>query len=152
MLPFTPACFCISWCVWVLIFLPVISYFLGICSHSLIPSTSRLRINYIFIDWPLGRGIDIHRPPSAPRLDVYSTTQESGPMHYTRITLFIVFLCGVGPLEEKNIFKKFTGKEVSHILPSQVYAQIAHNGSDQNLKHLGLFRASMQVMIFDGKI
>ncbi len=47
--------------------LPVISYFLGIFSHSLIPSTSRMRINYISIDWPLGRGIDIHRPPSAPR-------------------------------------------------------------------------------------
>lgn len=29
---------------------------------------------------------------------MYSTTQEEpGPMHYTRITLFIVFLCGVGP-------------------------------------------------------
>lgn len=29
--------------------------------------------------------------------DVYSTTQESGLMHHTRITLFIVFLCGGGP-------------------------------------------------------
>ena len=36
-------------------------------SHSLIPLTSRLRINYISIDWPLEGGIDIHGPPSAPR-------------------------------------------------------------------------------------
>lgn len=36
-------------------------------SHSLIPATSRLRINYISIDRPLGRGIDIHGPPSAAR-------------------------------------------------------------------------------------
>lgn len=49
-------------------------------SRSLIPSTSRLRINYISIEWPLGRGIDIHRPPSAPRPDVYSRAQEP---HYT---------------------------------------------------------------------
>lgn len=55
------------WCICSLLHLPVISSFLWICSHSLIPSTSCLRINYISIDWPLGRGIDIHRPPSAPR-------------------------------------------------------------------------------------
>lgn len=72
-------------------------YFLDPFSHSLIPSTSRLRINYISIDSPLGRGIDIHRPPSAARPDVYSTTQESDLMHYAGITLFIVFLGGVGP-------------------------------------------------------
>lgn len=55
------------WCICVLIDLPVIPYFLGLFSHSLIPSTARLRINYISIDGPLGRGIDIHGPPSAPR-------------------------------------------------------------------------------------
>lgn len=45
--------------------LPVISLFF--CSHSLILLTSRLRINYISIDWPLEGGIDIYGPPSAPR-------------------------------------------------------------------------------------
>lgn len=42
-------------------------YFSFFFSHSLIPLTSRLRINYISIDWPLEGGIDIHGPPSAPR-------------------------------------------------------------------------------------
>lgn len=42
-------------------------YFSFFCSHSLIPLTSRLRINYISIDWPLEGGIDIYGPPSAPR-------------------------------------------------------------------------------------
>lgn len=124
-----PKCFCICWSIPALVLLPVISYFLGTFSHSLIPSTSHPRINYIFIDWPLGRGIDIHRPPSAPSLDVYSTTQESGPMHYTRITLFIVFLGGVDPqmpLWRKHVLKKFTGNEVSHIQRGHVYAQVAH--------------------------
>lgn len=56
-----------SWCICVLIDLPVIPDFLVLFSHSLIPSTARLRINYISIDGPLGRGIDIHGPLSAPR-------------------------------------------------------------------------------------
>lgn len=63
-----PFC-CVSsyfWRICALKCLPVISYFLEVFSHSLIPSTSRLRINYISIDWPLGGGIDIHGPPSAP--------------------------------------------------------------------------------------
>lgn len=42
-------------------------FFFFFFSHSLIPATSRLRINYISIDRPLGRGIDIHGPPSAAR-------------------------------------------------------------------------------------
>lgn len=42
-------------------------YFSFFCSHSLILLTSRLRINYISIDWPLEGGIDIYGPPSAPR-------------------------------------------------------------------------------------
>lgn len=46
---------------------PVISSSFFCFSHSLIPATSRLRINYISIDRPLGRGIDIHGPPSAAR-------------------------------------------------------------------------------------
>lgn len=41
--------------------------------HSLIPSTARLRINYISIDWPLIRGIDIHGPPSAGRCVFHNT-------------------------------------------------------------------------------
>lgn len=42
-------------------------YFSFFCSHSLILLPSRLRINYISIDWPLEGGIDIYGPPSAPR-------------------------------------------------------------------------------------
>lgn len=71
--------------------------------HSLIPSTARLRINYISIDWPLIRGIDIHGPPSAGRGPM-CIPQHKGPglMHHTGITLFIVFVVASSPFGEKR--------------------------------------------------
>lgn len=84
--------------------LPVISHFHSDhFSHRLIPSTSRLRINYTPIERPLGEGIDIHRPPSAPSTDVYSST-----IHYTRITLFIVacFSAALSVRQDCSCWKK----------------------------------------------
>lgn len=46
--------------------LPVSSDLAGILSHSLILSTSRLRVNYMSIEGPLDGRIDIQGPPSAP--------------------------------------------------------------------------------------
>ena len=87
---------CLCLCICALMCLPVISYFLEIFSHSLIPSPSRLRINYMSIDWPLGRGIDIHRPPSAARPMCIPAHRSQGYMHY-RISLFIMILCDGAP-------------------------------------------------------
>lgn len=86
--------------------LPVISHFHSDhFSHRLIPSTSRLRINYTPIERPLGEGIDIHRPPSAPSTDVYSST-----IHYTRITLFIVacFSAALSVRQDCSCWKKMS--------------------------------------------
>lgn len=50
-------------------------------------------------------------------------------MHYTRITLFIVFLCGGG--SGRTVLReggREGGKEVSDGQPGHVYAQIGHIG------------------------
>lgn len=70
--------------------------------------------------------------------DVYSTTQESGLMHYTRITLFIVFSvpsgreCLAG--EEKGVHQEVLRElDLSHSTMIQIYAQIAHMGTQETL-------------------
>lgn len=71
----------------------VISYFLWIFSHGLIPSTSRLRINYMSIEWPLDGGIDIHGPPSAPR--PMCIPQVVRPYAFHQDTIIYYLRCGI---------------------------------------------------------
>lgn len=98
--------------------LPVIWTF----SHSLIPSTSRLRINYISIDWPLGRGIDIHGPPSAPR--PMCIPQHRSPASCITPGLHYLLYFSVAAGREGLFGEKFPVKRVFQ--PNHVYAQITH--------------------------
>ena len=142
--------FTLFWCVCAQKYLPVISYFLSVFffSHSLIlPSTSRLRINYMSIEWPLGGGIDIHGPPSAPR--PMCIPQHRSPafcitpgLHYLLYFSVTAGREGLFGEEEKKEGRSSQRKQVSLFQPSQIYAQFTHkriqdtssepNGTEQN--------------------
>lgn len=76
--------------------------------HRLIPSTARLRINYISIERPLIRGIDIHGPPSAPRPDVYSSS-TLGPRPHASHRDYIIYCVvhGGGSVERREMKRNF---------------------------------------------
>lgn len=104
-------------------------YFSFFFSRGLIPLTSRLRTNYISIEWPLEGGIDIHGPPSAPgpmcipqcRAPAFCITPG---LHYLLCSLWSrVFPSGPGLPASPHPHQRTDAKETS----------TAQNGTDWNL-------------------
>lgn len=84
--------------------------------HRLIPSTARLRINYMSIERPLIRGIDIHGPPSAPRPDVYSSI-TLGPRPHASHRDYIIYCVvhGGGSVERREMKRNFKKEEKKNL-------------------------------------
>lgn len=101
-------------------------YFSFFFSHSLIPLTSRLRINYIPIDWPLEGAIDIHGLRlRRGRCVFHNTGLRPSALHQDFIIYCI--LCSL---------KCFPASRASPVLLIHIYAQetaSAQNGTDWNL-------------------